>query len=299
MSMTQDLRFALRSLRARSGTALLAILTLAIGLGAALAILAVIDGVLVRDLPYPKPDRLVQLREIAADGHTMALAYPNYTDLAASVDAFDKTAFYTSFDGPITSSGNTVRALDAATGGDFFQVMSVAPLLGRTFAAGEHDKITVISYGLWQGLLHGRADVLGQPLAINGDDYTIIGVMPPDFAFPQRAALWSPVRALIDDLGTSRSAHNYEAVARLDAGGDLARARLTANALAGRITRQYGDAVDAVGFDVTPLGDAIAAPVKSALLLLAAGTAFLLLIAITNTTNLLLALNGARAREIA
>lgn len=299
MSMTQDLRFALRSLRARSGTACFAVLTLAIGLGAAIAIYAVIDAVLLRDLPYPQPDRLVQLRELAADGHTMAMTYPNYADLTATVDAFDASAFYASFDGPVTNSGNTVRALDAASGGDFFRVFGVAPLLGRTFGAGEHDKVAVISYGLWQGLLHGRADVLGQPLDINGEGYTVIGVMPRDFAFPQRAALWSPLLALLDDPGTSRSAHNFEAVARLGTAGDLARARLAANALAGRIKHQYGDADDAVGFDLTPLGDAIAAPVRSALLLLAAGTAFLLLIAITNATNLLLALNGSRARELA
>ncbi|MGA9827714.1 MAG: ABC transporter permease, partial [Rhodanobacteraceae bacterium] len=202
MSMTQDLRFALRSLRARSGTACFAVLTLAIGLGAAIAIYAVIDAVLLRDLPYPQPDRLVQLRELAADGHTMAMTYPNYADLTATVDAFDASAFYASFDGPVTNSGNTVRALDAASGGDFFRVFGVAPLLGRTFGAGEHDKVAVISYGLWQGLLHGRADVLGQPLDINGEGYTVIGVMPRDFAFPQRAALWSPLLALLDDPGT-------------------------------------------------------------------------------------------------
>lgn len=296
MNVLQDFRFALRSLRARLGMAAFAVLTLATGMAAAIAIYCVIDAVLLRALPYAQPERLVQMREVADDGHTMALAYPNYTDLAASLGQLDASAFHASYPDIVQSGANATRTTIDVNGGDFFRVLGIAPQRGRTFGAGEHDKVAVIGHGLWQGLLHGRADVLGQPLVVGGVDYTIIGVMPAGFAFPQDTAAWIP---FLDNAGTSRSAHNFEALGRLHAASDLGQARLAANALATRLKARFGKDIDAVAFDLTPLGDAIAAPVRSALLLLAAGTAFLLLIAITNTINLLLAMNGARARELA
>jgi putative ABC transport system permease protein len=296
MSVLQDLRFAIRSLRARAGTAAFAVLTLACGMAAAIAIFCVIDAVLLRALPYPQGDRLVQIREVADDGHTMAFAMPNYQDLAASVDAFDAIAFHGAGQAIIVAGQSTTRGTIDWSGGDFFRTLGIAPQLGRTFNAGEHEPVAVIAASLWQGLFNARSDVLGQPIDLDGKRYTIIGVMPAGFAFPEATVAWTP---MLDDPGTSRSAHNFDAVARLRADADLAHVRLAAAGLAARLKAQFGRDTDAVGFDIVPLADAIAAPVRSALLLLAAGTAFLLLIAITNTTNLLLALTGARARELA
>lgn len=296
MNILQDFRFALRSLRARAGTTGFAVLTLATGMAAAIAIYCVIDAVLLRALPYPDADRLVQVRELADDGHAMAMATPNYTDLSGSTDAFEAIAFNNANAGTIKSGDTTIRATIDFSGGGFFRALGVAPQLGRTFGAGEHEPVAVIGYGLWQGLLHGRADVLGQPLDINGARHAIIGVMPAGFALPESAAVWVP---MLDDPGTSRTAHNWDVLGRLRANADLDQVRLAANALATRLKARFGKDTDAAAFDVTQLGDAIAAPVRSALLLLAAGTAFLLLIAITNTTNLLLALNGSRTRELA
>jgi predicted permease len=187
-----------------------------------------------------------------------------------------------------------VRATADYAGGDFFRVLGVAPELGRTFAADEHEHVAVIGHALWQGLLQGRADVLGQPIDIDGTRCTIVGVMPAGFSFPAGAVAWTP---FLEDVGPSRTAHNFQGLARLRSAAGLGQARLEAGALAARLKARFGDATDAVGFDVTPLGEAIAAPVRGALLLLAAGTAFLLLIAVTNAANLLLAMNGARARE--
>lgn len=293
MSWLQDLAFAARSLRAHLGTAVFATATLALGLGAALAIYAIIDAVLLRDLPYPRAERLVQMREVAADGHSMALAYPNYTDLAAN-EAFAAAAFYGSGDGPIASGGTVRRAQSAWIGGDFFRTMATSPELGRTFDAREREHVVVISHALWQGLLQGRADVIGQPLDVGGETSTIIGVMPASFDFPAGTAAWTP---FLDDPGSSRTAHNWSAVARLRDDATLAQAQLAAGVLAARLAGEYGEKIDLSGFSVTPLADAIAAPVRSALLLLAVGTLFLLLIAVTNVANLLLALNGARSRE--
>ena len=294
MSLPQDFRFALRSLRARPVTTAFAILTLAIGLAAALALYAVVDAVLLRALPFPGADRLVELHEVAADGHAMALAWPNYADLAASIEAFEASAYHAEWPAMVASGRNATRTGVGMVGGDFFRVFGVAPRLGRAFDGGERDQVAVIGHRLWQGLLQGRVDVIGQPLDVDGQRYTIVGVMPPGFAFPDDTALWTP---MLEDPGQSRSAHNWDAVARLQSPVQLGAARLAADALARRLAQHYGDDIDAASFSVTPLAEAIAAPVRKALLLLMAGTAFLLLIAVTNTTNLLLASNAARARE--
>ena len=299
MGWLTDLKHAARSLRAQAGTAVLATFTLAIGLAAATAIYAVIDAVLLRDLPYPHAERLVQIRERDEDGHDMALAYPNYADLASTVDAFDATAYYTDMGAPVTYAGNTQRHRYALVGDNFFQVLGVAPVLGRSFSGDERARLAVIGFDLWQSRFGGRADVLGQVFEINGETHSVIGVMPRGFAFPAQAALWTPVLSVLDHPGNSRSAHNFDGIGRLHAGEGLAQARLAASALAKRLHEQHGDDVDAAGFDLMPLRDAIAAPVRNALLLLAAGTAFLLLIAMTNATNLLLAVNVARGRELA
>ncbi len=192
MTLLQDFRFAVRSLRSHFGTAAFATLTLAIGLGAALSIYAVIDAVLLRELPYPQADRLVEMGELSADGKAMALAYPNYSDLVAN-DAFAATAFYNGGDGPVSSGSTTRRAYATFAGGDFFRTMATAPQLGRTFDAGERQHVAVISHALWQGLMQGRADVIGQPIDVAGEPATIVGVMPPAFDFPEGTALWDAV----------------------------------------------------------------------------------------------------------
>ena len=117
MNLLQDLKFAARSLRSHAGTTAFAAVTLALGLGAALAIYAVVDAVLLRDLPYPGADRLVQIRELADDGHAMNVAYPNYTDLVASADALDASAYYGGGDGPVSSGDTTTRAYGTLAGG--------------------------------------------------------------------------------------------------------------------------------------------------------------------------------------
>ncbi len=295
MNALQDLGFATRTLRAHPGTALFATLTLALGLGAVLALQAVIDAVLLRDLAYPDPARIVVLGELAADGHRMDLGFPNYADLVAD-GSFSDAGFRASGEVPLASGKRIRRATVSWVGGDFFRVLASAPERGRTFGADEHQPVAVISHALWQSLLEGRADVVGQSVTVDGEQATIIGVMPEHFAYPPGTAAWLPFR---EDPGSSRTAHNWSGLARLAGGTGLGQARLAAANLAGRLVREHGEGVDLVGFDVVPLAEAIAAPVRKALLLLGAGTLFLLLIAVTNATNLLLALNGSRSRELA
>ncbi|MBL0165171.1 MAG: ABC transporter permease [Xanthomonadales bacterium] len=296
MNLATDLRFALRSLRSRFGLTLFAAGSLAVGMAAAIAIYCVIDAVMLRALPYPDADRLVQIRELAEDGHAMNVAGPNYTDLAAAVGEFDSMAIFSSNAGIVEAGDTTIRSVVASTSDGFFKVLGALPMLGRTFIPDERDDVAVISQALWQSLFQGRADVLGQRVVIDGKGYAVAGVMADGFAFPEGTTAWVPYR---DDIGSSRSAHNWRVLGRLGNADDLGRARLEASALATRLKAAHGSQTDAVNFELVPLDQAIAAPVRSGLLLLAAGTAFLLLIAITNTTHLLLALNGSRSREYA
>ncbi|HET9033603.1 MAG TPA: ADOP family duplicated permease [Dokdonella sp.] len=296
MNIAADLKFALRSLRSRLGLTLFAAGSLAVGMAAAIAIYCVIDAVMLRALPYPHADRLVQIRELAEDGHAMNVAGPNYTDLAAGVGEFDSMAIFSSYSRIVESGDTAMRSVIASTSDGFFKVLGATPMLGRTFTPDEHDDVAVISNALWQSLFQGRADVLGQRVVIDGKGYAVAGVIADAFAFPEGVRAWVPYR---DDIGSSRSAHNWRVLGRLGNADDLGRARLEASALATRLKAAHGSQIDAVNFELVPLAQAIAAPVRSGLLLLAAGTAFLLLIAITNTTHLLLALNGSRSREFA
>lgn len=297
MTLIDDFRHALHGLRAHPGTMAFAAATLACGLGAALAILAVVDAVLLRALPYPNAERIVELAELAEDGHPMNLAKPNYDDLVASVPSLAATSFYQSGPAAVATGRETVRANAAFAGGGFFAIFGTTPLSGRSFGADEREPVAVVSEAFWRGRLGAREDVLGSVVEVDGTRYTVVGVMPEAFAFPEGASLWLPVTK--GDFGNSRTAHNWRALGLLAAPDTLAEARLSANALATRLHGQFGDEVNLRAFSLTPLGEAIAAPVRSALLVLAGGTLFLLLIAISNAVNLLLALGASRAREFA
>lgn len=290
-----DLRHAWRAVLAHKGGFGLAAAILAGGLGLTLAMACVLDAVLLRHLPYPHAERVVQVREVTASGGLINLATPNYQDLDAAVPAFTATAIYTGGDAHVQAAGQAVRTGVAWVGGDFFAVFGQAPARGRWLPAGGQAAQVVISHDLWQGLLQGRDDVLGHGLAIGERDYTIVGVMPPGFGFPDGASAWLPIDPAW--LGTSRSAHNWRMLALLDAPASLAVARQQAQVLAGRLVARHGDDMTARGFDVAPLEQVLAAPVRTALLVLAAGVGLLLLIAVSNAVNLLLSVAMARRRE--
>ncbi|MBO9663913.1 ADOP family duplicated permease [Dokdonella sp.] len=297
MISLQDVRFALRSLRAHAGTMSFATLTLACGLAAALAILAVVDTLLLRALPYPNAGRIVEMKELADDGHAMNFAKPNYDDLVANVSAFEATSFYGAWPDTIGKDSEAMRATVVSSGDGFFKTFGAQPQLGRVYAAGERERVAVISHALWQSLFGGRDDALGARLDVAGEPYSVIGVMPAGFGFPEDAAVWTPYTQT--DFGPSRTAHNWKAVGLLRSADALGEARTAANTLATRLKQQYGDQTNAVAFDVVPLAQAIAAPVRTPLLVLAGGSLILLLIAVSNAFNLLLALAAARGREFA
>lgn len=294
----QDFRSALRSLRMRPGTSALAVLTLACGLGAAAAILGVVNGVLLRALPYPAAEQLIAFNEVDEHGGQMPLARPNADDLIAAQRDFGAIGLYGSGSGSISGGEAVVRGRGTLAAGDFFRVFGVAPILGRTFGANERDRVAVIDHALWLDVFGGREDLTGMTVDIFGEHLQVVGVMPAGFAFPSATRVWLPA-----DPGaagnTSRTAHNWQMVGRIDSIEALPAARTAASAVAARLRTQYGDEMDASDFALTPLRDRIVAPVRTALSVLAAGALLLLLIASVNTINLLMAMTWSRSRELA
>lgn len=294
-SFIDDLRLAWRGAWAHRSGFGMAAAVLACGLGLALAMACVLDAVLLRQLPLPNAERLLQVREVTAQGGLINLATPNWQDLDAAVPAFAATAIHASGDAHLSQGGRARRAGVSYVGGDFFAVVGQAPALGRGLAAQDPGTGAVISHALWQDLLQGRDDVLGSGLDLDGRDYTIVGVMPPGFGFPANSDAWVAIDPAW--LGSSRSAHNWQMLALLAPGSSLAQAQQQADALARRLVAAHGQDMTARGFDVAPLAQVMAAPVRGALSVLAGGVGLLLLIAVGNAINLLLSVAVGRRRE--
>lgn len=297
MNLFDDLRHGLQGVLANKASYGFAALILACGLGLAIAMWCVIDAVLVRTLPYANAERIVQVRELTETGNAINVTWANYRDLAETVEAFEGSALYAAGDGTVAVPERAIRVGVAHTVGEFFAVLGQAPALGQTLSADGHAPEAVIGHGLWQRLFEGRADVLGRGLEVNGTDYTIVGVMPPGFDFPQRSEVW--VSAPSAWFHPSRSAHNWSMLALLREGEGLMSAQAQSAALADRLVAHFGEDMTARGFDVAPLAQVMTASVRRALQVLSIGVGFLLLVAVTNAINLLLAVAIARGREFA
>src|SRR5215211_533366 len=193
-TLIKDLRFGIRSLAKRPAFTAIAVLTLALGIGASTAIFSVVDGVLLRSLPYPDPDQIVQLREVNERGGRMPFAEPNFLDLRARSHSFEGVAQYNGQLTTITGGSEPVRASTYTVSADFFNVLGVKPLLGRTFSPEESKAggapVALVSYGFWQRLLGGKPDLTGTSLSVMDQNATVIGVMPAEFAFPRTAEIW-------------------------------------------------------------------------------------------------------------
>ena len=299
MHWLRDCSLALRLLIGRPGFSSLAIVSLALGFGAAIAILSVADAVLLRALPYPDAQQLVGVREIDGNGKSMTLADLNYRDLRDGLHGFASIAQYGGGTDLIVSGNRSTRGDVRAVSAEFFDVLGVAPALGRRFASdsGADAHVAVISHALWRELFGAEPDLSKLHLDTNGETLQVIGVMPAHFEFPARTNVWFP-RELFP-AETSRTAHNWNAIARLAPGADLERLRADALALGQRLKQQHGKDIDAAGFALTPLRDVLVGRVQNALWALSGGAAFLLLIAGVNTTNLFLALALSRRKESA
>jgi putative ABC transport system permease protein len=300
MQLLRDCGRALRLLIGRPGFSLMAVFSLALGLGAAIAILSVADAVLLRALPYADSQRLVSVREIDGQGRPMALADANYRDLRDGMHGFASIAQYAGGTDLIVSGNRSIRGDIRSVSGDFFRVLGVAPVIGHGIdmdpeTADAH--VAVVSHALWRELLGAEADLSKLHLTAFGENLQVVGVMPERFDFPAHTSVWFP-RALFP-AETSRTAHNWAALARLAPDADLGSVQADAKAIGQRLHQQFGKDIDADGFSLTPLRDVMVGRVQNALWALSCGAAFLLLIAGVNVTNLFLALALSRRKESA
>jgi predicted permease len=302
-STVQDVRYGLRQLRRSPGFTAVALLTLALGIGATTAIFSVVYGVLLRSLPYPKPDELVSVSEVAADGHPMGFTDPNFRDLRATNRTLAGMALAKGWPATVSGAAGPARLTVSLVSRDFLRVMEVAPIVGRGFSADElHEGGTpasLVSYGYWREHLGGSMDLSPFKLTAEGHTFSVVGVFPPGFSYPAHTDIWVPAE-LFGEESPSRTSHNWSAVVgRLSDGTSLAQARSELSMLARRLHEQYKPAIDMTDVSVAPLRAALTASVRPALFILLAAVGFLLLVGCANVANLLLARAAERERELA
>jgi predicted permease len=301
--LLQDLRYAFRSLVRQPGFALVAILTLALGIGATAAIFSVVHAVLLRPLPYPNPDQLVAISEVNHRDTFSRLADPNFDDFRAQSRTFHSMAKYGAGTVSVLGMAEPTRAQVAVVSRDFLTVLGTQPAIGRGFAASDaHPDATpvaVVSFEYWQRHLAAARDLSNLTLRIEGRIYTVVGVMPEGFAFPGKTDVWRP--AELDAENTSRTSHNYLAIGRLNDGATVAQASADLSAIARRIVQHSSEQGDYLMKDAAaiPLQASLTGRVRSPLYILLGAVGFLLLIACANVANLLLEKAAARGRELA
>ena len=303
-NLIRDLRFAARMLLRNPGFSIVAVLTLALGIGANTAIFSVINAVLLRPLPFPRSERLVLLWATDAEsGRTEDVtSYPNFSDWRARSRSFERMAAFTTRRMTIADNAQTELAGAVQATPGFFEMLGVAPALGRTFRPDEGEigapPVAVLSDSTWKRSFGGREDVLGKSLRANEETYTIIGVMPPDFRFSLDSQ-W-PERIYVPLVRDPERHHGFLIVlGRLRPGVRIEAAQAEMNVITGSLEQQYPSANRSAGARIVPLVDALAGRVRTGLLILLGVVTLVLLIACVNVANLLLARNASRQRELA
>jgi macrolide transport system ATP-binding/permease protein len=300
----QDVRFALRQLRKTPGFTWTAILTVALGLCASVAIFTFVDAALIKPLPYREPSRLVGVFERVEMFPQSNLSYQDYLDWKRMNRVFVSLAAYQRNDGILTTPSGTERVRLARISDDFLSTLGVAPMLGRDFRAGEDlptvGRSALLSYAAWQKRYGGRSDALGQAVTINGDPVLIVGVLPPSFHFApaEPAEFWVTLHA-DNPCELRRSCHNLYGVARLKEGVSVDTAAANIASIAGQLERQYPDSNRGQGSAVVPLTEVIVGNIRRLLMVLLGGAALLMLIASVNVASLMLVRSESRRREIA
>jgi putative ABC transport system permease protein len=307
-TLGQDLRYGLRALRRSPGFALATILTIALGIGANTAVFSLIRGVLLRPLPYLEPDRLVSIREQHAQEGERLASYPTFEDWRRESDAFDGLAFIRGSTVILKGADGPEQVIAGYASPDFFRVVGTVPVLGRTFSAEEQraggGDVSVISYALWRRRFGGESAVIGRSMRLGDRTVTIVGVMPPGFAYPEWAALWMPIARLPvseQALLTARGLHtDSRVIGRLRAGLSLEQAQARLSTVARRLAAAYP--AESAGWTRARLSRIIEDVIgdsRSPLLILQATVFIVLLIGCANLANLSLARGTARSRELA
>ncbi len=304
--MLTDLRYALRMLAKAPGFTAIAVLTLALGIGANSAIFSVIDAVLLRPLPFLNPDQLVAVwGKHAPENEKETDSIPDYVDFRDQSQTLDSLTAYTRAGAVITGSEEAREIVGVAVTSDVFRVLGVRPMLGRGFTRDEDNvdaRVVVLTHHAWQTLFNSDPNIIGRQIYFSFRAYTVIGVMPPGFQFPvegERAEYLMPLHPLVPDEVNRRDGHFLRLVGRTKPGITVQQCNAELNAIAARLEKQYPDSNTGRTELVVGLHNDIVGDVRPALFTILAAVLFVLLIACANVANLLLARATARQREIA
>jgi putative ABC transport system permease protein len=302
--MLTDLRYAFRQLIKSPGFAAVTIITLALGIGACTAIFSVVNAVLLRPLDYPDPARLVVIRETQLpEFPEFSVSPPNYLDWEKQTKSFENLAAYTASRLNLTGEGEPQQLVGVKATKHYFDAYGIKPALGRTFLPEEDapgkNHVVVLSYPFWHRVFGGAADVVGRPIELNGEPYTVVGVAPPGFGIASKVDAWIPMA--FDPKETAnetRGAHYLNVAGRLRTGVTVAQAEAELKVLAAQLATQYPDSNKGWSIFMAPMQDYSVRDVRAVLYTLLGAVGCVLLIACANIANLLLARATARHREI-
>jgi putative ABC transport system permease protein len=304
-TLLQDLRYGLRTLRNSPGFTAVALLTLALGIGANTAIFSILYGVLLRPLPYKEAARLIVLHETTPKVGLVSVSYPNFLDWRAQSRAFSEMAAVNGVGFNLSGVDQPENITGQAVSPDFLDLLGMRPLLGRNFVASEEKPGTVpvvlLSYPLWQSHFGGNPNAVRRTVTLDGRNFTVIGVLPPEFRWIERTDVLEPIGARAGDPAYNDRGDRGDAVVigRLAPGVGFMQARAEMEGITSRLANAYPATNDQCGVALEPVREVFVGEIRLAVLVLFAAVTFVLLIACANVANLFLMRGAGRARELA